>query len=82
MVPFFGALRQRYLNLDFGGAFDSFELTATAGAVRLTGQAPSRFYLDGEVFGGTIGGDTGEESLSEPPTDDAAGLRGRVRRCR
>ena len=74
VAPVFGALQQRYLNLVFEGRpFDSLELTMTEGAARVTGQSPSRFYLDGEVFGGTIGGDTGEDSLSEPPTETLPG---------
>ena len=72
VVPFFGALQQRYLNLDFGGPFDSWSDHDT-GRQCITGHSPSRFYLDGEVFGGTIGGDTGEGSLSEPPTDTLPG---------
>jgi hypothetical protein len=76
--PYFGALQQRYLNLDFGEPFDAFELTATAGVVRLNGTNASRFFLDGEVFGGTIGGDTGEVAVEEPPTDT---LPGYVVRC-
>jgi hypothetical protein len=71
--PYFGPLQQRYLNLDFGASFDSLEVTSTAGAVRLKGNHPSRFFLDGEAFGGTIGGDTGEDAIAEPPTDTLPG---------
>jgi hypothetical protein len=71
--PYFGALQQRYLNLDFGAPFDALELTSTAGTVRLKGNNPSRFFLDGEVFGGTIGGDTGEVVVEQPPTDTLPG---------
>ena len=82
VVPFFGALLQRYLNLDFGGPFDSLELTTTQGASRVTGHSPSRFYLDGEVFGGTIGGDTGDGLPLRATHRHAARLRDRLRRCR
>jgi len=73
VVPFFGPIKMRYLNLDFGGPFDSFEMTSTAGTWRLKGQHPSKFFLDGELFGGTIGGGTGQQSVTEPRTDTLPG---------
>lgn len=71
--PYFGALQQRYLNLDFGEAFDSFDVTATAGSVRIKGNHASRFFLNAELFTGTIGGGTGESATSQPPTDTLPG---------
>ena len=74
VVPYFGALTARYLNLDFGGSFDSFDITATAGGLRLKGKHPSKLFLDGDASGGTIGGGTGNPSVSQPPTDTLPGF--------